>query len=94
MLKMGRSKPWPQALEKLTGSQEVDVGALTEYFQPLRDWLVKQRKKIGYAAPGWEEDEWELPSGAPGLVQDLFNMLALLLGFCQVERKRQRIKYS
>ena len=57
MLKMGRSKPWPQALEKLTGSQEVDVGALTEYFQPLRDWLVKQREKIGYAAPGWDEDE-------------------------------------
>ena len=56
MLKMGRSKPWPQALEKLTGSQEVDVGALAEYFQPLRDWLVKQRKKIGYAALGWEED--------------------------------------
>lgn len=53
---MGRSKPWPQALEKLAGSQEVDVGALTEYFQPLRDWLVKQRKKIGYAAPEWEED--------------------------------------
>ena len=57
MLKTGRSKPWPQALEKLTGSQEVDVGALAEYFQPLRDWLVKQRKNIGYAAPGWDEDE-------------------------------------
>ena len=30
MLKMGKSKPWPQALEKLTGSQTLDVGALSE----------------------------------------------------------------
>ena len=52
MLQMGKSKPWPQALKKLTGGETVDVGILTEYFQPLRDWLVKKRKEIGYAAPG------------------------------------------
>ena len=52
MLQMGKSKPWPQALKKLTGSETVDVGALTEYFQPLRDWLVMQRKEIGSGMGG------------------------------------------
>ena len=34
MLKMGKSKPWPEALEKLTGSKVPDVSAITEYFKP------------------------------------------------------------
>ena len=54
---MGKSKPWPEALKKLTGSETLDVGALTEYFEPLRKWLVEQRKEIGYAAPGWDEGD-------------------------------------
>ncbi|KAJ7377768.1 hypothetical protein OS493_026904 [Desmophyllum pertusum] len=41
MLKMGKSKPWPESLEKLTGSKSLDVGALAEYFEPLRIWMVK-----------------------------------------------------
>ena len=57
MLKMGKSKPWPQALKKLTGSETLDVGALTEYFEPLRKWMVEQRKQIGYAAPGWDNED-------------------------------------
>ena len=56
LLKMGKSKPWPEALKKLTGSETLDVGALTEYFEPLRKWLVEQRQEIGYAAPGWDEE--------------------------------------
>ena len=55
MLKMGKSKPWPEALEKLTGSKVLDVSAITEYFKPLNDWLVKQRQEIGYSPPGWDE---------------------------------------
>ena len=77
MLQMGKSKPWPQALKKLTGSETVDVGALTEYFQPLRDWLVKQRKEIGYAAPGWDEPDVTPTAGVPSLVPALFSMFAV-----------------
>ena len=51
MLRMGKSKPCPQALVKLTGSQTLDVGALSEYFEPLRKWMVEQRQQLGYAAP-------------------------------------------
>ena len=57
MMKMDKSKPWPQALKKLTGSETLDVGALTEYFEPLRKWMVEQREEIGYAAPGWGEED-------------------------------------
>lgn len=39
MMKLGQSKPWPDALEAITGSREMDAGALKRYFAPLRDWL-------------------------------------------------------
>ena len=78
MLQMGKSKPWPQALKKLTGSETLDVGAITEYFQPLRDWLIKQREEIGYAAPGWEEEDVLPTAGVPSLVPALFSMFAVL----------------
>ncbi|KAJ7377769.1 hypothetical protein OS493_026905 [Desmophyllum pertusum] len=84
MLKMGKSKPWPDALEKLTGSKSLDVGALAEYFEPLRIWMVKQREELGYAPPGWGDEE---PSAEPmpptaGVttpVPILFNTIAGLL---------------
>lgn len=66
MLKMGKSKPWPIALEKLTGSRNVDISAITEYFKPLNDWLVKQRQEIGYAPPGWDESPTIPSSTQPG----------------------------
>ena len=54
---MGKSKPWPEAPKKLTGSETLDVGAQTEYFEPLRKWMVEQRHEIRYAAPGWDEED-------------------------------------
>ncbi|HWB77305.1 MAG TPA: M2 family metallopeptidase [Nannocystaceae bacterium] len=44
MLEMGASKPWPDALEALTGSREMDAGALMEYFAPLMKHLEEQNK--------------------------------------------------
>jgi peptidyl-dipeptidase A len=52
MLSMGRSKPWPEALEVLTGQREMDATALADYFAPLKTWLDEQNKKNGYAV-GW-----------------------------------------
>ncbi len=50
MLQMGASKPWPDALEVLTGQREMDATALTEYFAPLHQWLKKQNagQKCGW----------------------------------------------
>ncbi|KQX21582.1 MULTISPECIES: M2 family metallopeptidase [unclassified Sphingomonas] len=44
MLKMGASKPWPDALEAFTGSREIDGSAMIAYFKPLMAWLQKQNK--------------------------------------------------
>ena len=44
MLALGASKPWPEALEAITGSTKLDASALLEYFQPLQAWLKEQNK--------------------------------------------------
>ncbi len=50
MLAMGQSKPWPDALEALTGERQVDASAILEYFAPLQKWLDEQNKgkKVGW----------------------------------------------
>ena len=50
MLEMGQSKPWPDALEALTGERQIDGNALMEYFAPLKQWLDEQNKgkKLGW----------------------------------------------
>lgn len=37
MLEMGRTKPWPDALEALTGNREMDGTAVLDYFAPLQE---------------------------------------------------------
>jgi peptidyl-dipeptidase A len=50
MLEMGRSKPWPDALEAMTGSPEMDATAILDYFAPLQAWLDEQNadRKCGW----------------------------------------------
>jgi len=42
MMKLGLSRPWPDALETFTGSRQMDATALLAYFKPLHEWLKKQ----------------------------------------------------
>jgi peptidyl-dipeptidase A len=44
MLEMGASRPWPEALQALTGSTQMDATAILEYFAPLQTWLDQQIK--------------------------------------------------
>jgi peptidyl-dipeptidase A len=44
LLEMGASRPWPDALEAMTGERRGDARALLEYFEPLRRWLKEQTK--------------------------------------------------
>ena len=50
MLEMGQSKPWPDAMQALTGQREGDASAILEYFAPLKKWLDQQNKgmKVGW----------------------------------------------
>jgi len=50
MLAMGASRPWPDALETLTGEKRMEAGAMLEYFAPLRAWLAEQNRG---RACGW-----------------------------------------
>ncbi len=54
MLSMGCSKPWPEALKAMTGTDKADASAIVEYFQPLMDWLKEQNKG--------ETEGWTLPA--------------------------------
>ena len=36
MMEMGASKPWPDALEALTGQRQMDATAMAEYFRRSR----------------------------------------------------------
>jgi peptidyl-dipeptidase A len=49
-LGMGASRPWPDALEALTGERRMDASAIVEYFAPLQAWLDEQNRgqKIGW----------------------------------------------
>jgi peptidyl-dipeptidase A len=42
MLAMGESRPWPEALEVMTGERKMDATAMLDYFAPLKKWLDAQ----------------------------------------------------
>jgi peptidyl-dipeptidase A len=50
MLEMGASRPWPDALQALTGERQMDASAIRDYFAPLQKWLDEQNrgKPVGW----------------------------------------------
>lgn len=44
MLRMGQSKPWPEALAAFTGEHDIDASAIADYFAPLNQWLTEQNR--------------------------------------------------
>ena len=50
MLELGASQPWPDALQQLTGTREIDATAMVDYFAPLKVWLDRQNsgKPVGW----------------------------------------------
>jgi peptidyl-dipeptidase A len=50
MLAMGQSRPWPDALEAITGQRQMDATAIRDYFAPLQKWLDEQNqgKPVGW----------------------------------------------
>ena len=51
MLAMGQSKPWPDAMEALTGQRQMDGSAIIDYFAPLNAYLKEQNEG---RQCGWE----------------------------------------
>lgn len=52
MLSLGKSKPWPDALEAVSGQREMDATALLDYFAPLKNWLDEQNR-AAHNPIGW-----------------------------------------
>ncbi|NXE27194.1 ACE2 enzyme, partial [Ardeotis kori] len=54
LLELGRSKPWTQALESITGEKYMNAAPLLHYFDPLYKWLQKNNsgRYIGWKT-GW-----------------------------------------
>ena len=50
MLEMGASRPWPDALEAVTGERAMDGSRSAKYFRPLEEWLKKENRS---ASVGW-----------------------------------------
>jgi peptidyl-dipeptidase A len=44
MMEMGARRPWPDALEALTGERQIDATAVLDYFAPLQKWLDEQNR--------------------------------------------------
>ncbi|RMC06429.1 hypothetical protein DUI87_15863 [Hirundo rustica rustica] len=53
LLALGRSKPWTQALESVTGEKYMNANPLLHYFEPLYEWL-KKNNSGRYI--GWKTD--------------------------------------
>jgi peptidyl-dipeptidase A len=51
MLSMGKSKPWPDALEAISRQRQMDATAILDYFAPLKKWLDEQNQG---EKPGWQ----------------------------------------
>ncbi|XP_010012983.1 PREDICTED: angiotensin-converting enzyme [Nestor notabilis] len=56
-LKLGFSKPWPEAMELITGQPNMSADALMSYFEPLMTWLVNENEK-NEEVLGWPEYSW------------------------------------
>ena len=52
MLSMGSSKPWADALHRLTGERRLKSQAILDFFEPLYRWLKMENLARGYPV-GW-----------------------------------------
>uniref|UniRef100_A0A8C3TSL7 Angiotensin-converting enzyme n=1 Tax=Catharus ustulatus TaxID=91951 RepID=A0A8C3TSL7_CATUS len=53
LLSLGRSKPWTEALESVTGEKYMNATPLLHYFEPLYEWLKKNNSGRFI---GWKTD--------------------------------------
>ncbi|XP_062859441.1 angiotensin-converting enzyme [Trichomycterus rosablanca] len=68
MMKLGFSKPWPEAMAMITGQPKMSVQPLMSYFQPLISWLEQENKKNGDVL-GWPEYNW-MPVTTAAVVEE------------------------
>lgn len=55
-MRLGSSRPWPIAMEVLTGQKQMDANPLLNYFSPLIKWLKEENERNNITV-GWNEGE-------------------------------------
>ncbi|XP_038634663.1 angiotensin-converting enzyme [Scyliorhinus canicula] len=56
-MKLGSSKPWPEAMKLITGNSTMSADSLMKYFQPLTNWLIAENLKNAETL-GWPLYDW------------------------------------
>uniref|UniRef100_A0A8D2AN39 Angiotensin-converting enzyme n=1 Tax=Sciurus vulgaris TaxID=55149 RepID=A0A8D2AN39_SCIVU len=57
IMKLGFSKPWPEAMKLITGQPNMSASAMMSYFKPLMDWLLTENGRHGEKL-GWPQYNW------------------------------------
>ncbi|ELK12483.1 Angiotensin-converting enzyme [Pteropus alecto] len=76
-MKLGFSKPWPEAMKLITGQPNMSASAMMNYFKPLLDWLLTENgrhgEKLGWPQYNWTPDSGTTttPTSAPGRPPEL-----------------------
>ena len=73
---MGSSRPWPDAMETLTGQREMSAQPLLNYFRPLQEWLEKENARNGEMI-GWKNSPKNQTSSAVTII----SASPLIIGF-------------
>uniref|UniRef100_A0A8D0GV64 Angiotensin-converting enzyme n=1 Tax=Sphenodon punctatus TaxID=8508 RepID=A0A8D0GV64_SPHPU len=82
-MKLGYSKPWPEAMQLITEQSNMSANALMAYFQPLTNWLITENMK-NEEILGWPEYTWTPYAGRGALESDnRVNFLGMSLGSSQ-----------
>uniref|UniRef100_A0A3P9IDH5 Angiotensin-converting enzyme n=1 Tax=Oryzias latipes TaxID=8090 RepID=A0A3P9IDH5_ORYLA len=58
VMKLGFSKPWPEAMAMITGQSKMSAQPLMQYFEPLIQWLQRENQMNGDVI-GWPEYDWK-----------------------------------
>ncbi|XP_069883830.1 angiotensin-converting enzyme isoform X2 [Dipodomys merriami] len=56
-MKLGFSKPWPEAMKLITGQPNMSASAMLNYFKPLMEWLITENGRHGEKL-GWPQYNW------------------------------------
>lgn len=58
VMKLGYSKPWPEAMAMITGQSKMTAQPLMQYFEPLIKWLEEENNKNSEVR-GWPDYNWK-----------------------------------
>ncbi|XP_071802041.1 angiotensin-converting enzyme 2-like [Asterias amurensis] len=85
MLSLGSSKPWPDAMEAITGQRLMKADAINAYFAPLKTWLEETNEKNG------EKIGWETQDPGTDSANSIATMSLILLLLCLVASRSIRM---